>query len=141
MTRVQLAHPNDAEVGQVRTAVRVPLREDRELRQMVAAFECQRDQPLADHGQGQTRVMQMKGRLGQDGFAAQERLRQALRHLDGPFVVAVSPVRERDQESGVRYALHDREKPFRDERSLGPRTVPASRMNAWFEALAFAFSS
>jgi hypothetical protein len=45
-----------------------------------------------------------------------------------PGVVLVIDVCERHQESGVGYALHGREKPFRPDRSRAPFTVPASLM-------------
>jgi hypothetical protein len=45
-------------------------------------------------------------------------------------MMPIVPVGERDQEPGVGDAFHEREKPFREERSFEPRTEPASRMNA-----------
>jgi hypothetical protein len=44
-------------------------------------------------------------------------------------VVLVGAIEERDQQSGVGDAGHGRVKPFRDDKSRGPRTAPANRMN------------
>jgi hypothetical protein len=55
-------------------------------------------------------------------------------------VVAIAPVGEGDEEPGIGDALHERAKPFRAERSRGPRTVPASRRKAWRWLAALALS-
>jgi len=44
-------------------------------------------------------------------------------------------------EGGRDQAFCEREKPFREERSRGPRTVPASLRKAWRGLAALAFSS
>jgi hypothetical protein len=45
-------------------------------------------------------------------------------------VVDVVAIGKRDEEPGVGDALHAREKPFLVDRDLGPRALPAKRMNA-----------
>jgi hypothetical protein len=45
--------------------------------------------------------------------------------------MGVSPVRERNQETGIGYSLHFREKPLRAERSAGPSNAPARRKNGF----------
>jgi hypothetical protein len=56
-------------------------------------------------------------------------------------VVAVAAIGERHQQTGIGDAFHDVENPLRDDKSLGPRTVPASRMNGFADRPALAFSS
>src|SRR5438552_18361117 len=83
----------------------------------------------------------MKGRFGQDHLTGQHGLREALGHADGPVVVTVIPVCERDQEPGAGEPFHEREKPLRDDRSRAPRTEPARRMNDRRGLTTRAFSS
>src|SRR5438105_9300131 len=83
----------------------------------------------------------MKGGFSQDGFACQERLRDPLRYLNGPFVVPIVAIRKGGEKAGVRDARHGREKPLREERSRGPLIDPASRMNGRRRPVALAFSS
>jgi hypothetical protein len=45
-------------------------------------------------------------------------------------VMPIVSIGKSDEESCVRDAVHEREKPLRLERSFGPRTDPASRMKA-----------
>ena len=45
-------------------------------------------------------------------------------------MVPVVTVGEGDKKTGIRDPFHERENPFREERSRGPLTDPASRMNA-----------
>jgi hypothetical protein len=98
-------------------------------------------QPFPEHRQDQRKPLQVKGRLSQDGLTGQERLRDTLGDSNRPPVVTVATICERNQEAGVGYPLHERAKPLRDERSLGPRTAPAKLMKARWGAAAFAFSS
>jgi hypothetical protein len=62
-------------------------------------------------------------------------------HADGPLVMPVMAVGKGDQKTRVRDAFHDREKPFREDRSRGPLMDPASRMNGRTEPPALARSS
>jgi hypothetical protein len=45
--------------------------------------------------------------------------------------VGVSPVRESNQETGIGYSPHFREKPLRAERLAGPSIAPAKRKNGF----------
>jgi hypothetical protein len=51
--------------------------------------------------------------------------------------VSVVAIGERDQKPGIRDRLQDREKPFREDRYLGPRTAPASLMKERLRLRAF----
>jgi hypothetical protein len=51
------------------------------------------------------------------------------RDANCPLVMRISAIGECDEETGIRDPLHARENPFRFERSRGPRTTPARRMN------------
>jgi hypothetical protein len=56
-------------------------------------------------------------------------------------MMPVVAVGKGDQKARVRDAFHDREKPFREDRSRGPLIDPASRMNGRTEPPDFARSS
>ena len=58
-----------------------------------------------------------------------------------PVVMGVAAVGKRDQETCIGDPLHFFEKPFRVERSLGPRTAPANRINDCEEPEALALSN
>jgi hypothetical protein len=47
------------------------------------------------------------------------------RNFERPEVMAVMAVAECNNETGVGNSFHLREKPFRDDRSLGPDIAPA----------------
>src|SRR2546428_258089 len=82
----------------------------------------------------------MEGRFGEDRLTREERLGDLLGDADSPVVVSIGGVGEGDQKAGVRVSSHRREKPFRDDRFLGPRMRPASRMKGC-DSSAFARSS
>lgn len=141
VTRMELAHADQTQVGKVWTAVGVALRQRLELREVVAAVEGHDRQSLAQHRQDQRHALEVEGGLRQHGLAGQQRLGDALRHPDGPPVMPIVAVREGDQEPGVRDPFHAREKPLREVRFRGPSTDPARRMNDRRESPALAFSS
>jgi hypothetical protein len=41
VTRVELAHPNQAQVGEIGLTVCIPLRQRRQVREVLTAVECQ----------------------------------------------------------------------------------------------------
>jgi hypothetical protein len=83
----------------------------------------------------------MKCRLRQDWFTGEKRLGDVLAQLKSPRVVCIRSIRKSDQKTRIGDPLHDVEKPFLFERSLGPFTIPASRMNDRVFAPALASSS
>jgi len=83
----------------------------------------------------------MERRFGKNRLTGQQWRRNLLRYLHCPFVIPIATVRECHEKARVGDALHECEKPFRDERSRGPRTDPASRMKARPRPAALAFSS
>jgi hypothetical protein len=103
--------------------------------------EIQSNQALGNHGQGQRRAPQMKGRFREDRLAGEQWLGHALRETDRPCVVRIRPVGERHEKTSIGDALRDLEKSFLDERFRGPRTDPARRMNGSVSPFALAFSS
>jgi hypothetical protein len=121
--------------------VGVAKRQSFKLRQVVVAVKSDRDQPLANQGKDQRHALQVERRLGQHRFASEQGFRHLLGDADGPRVVLVGAVGKRHQKSRVGDTFHAREKPFRDDRSLGPRTEPAKRMKDWRALAALAFSS
>ena len=56
----KFAHPDEAEIGEIWMAVRVALRQGRQVRQVVAAVERQRHQTIVHHRQNDASVLQMK---------------------------------------------------------------------------------
>ena len=83
----------------------------------------------------------MKGSLGKDRFASQQRLGDPAGNAHRPVVMFVVSIGKGDQETGVRNTFHERENPLRVERSVEPRTLPAKRMKACAPLLALAFSN
>lgn len=138
MARVNLAHPDEAQVGQVGLTIRVAARQGLELGQVFPAVKGERSQALPQHREDQPDALEMKGRLSQHGFASQQWFGDSLGDPNCPLVVPIAPIREGNEKAGIGDPLHGREKPFRSDRSFGPRTAPASRMKLWVEAAAFA---
>jgi hypothetical protein len=108
---------------------------------VIITVESRLDKPIAHQRQDDLDVLQMKGRFREYGFAGEERLGDLLRHLDGPVVMIVVTIGERDKKAGVCDAVHERENPFRDERLRAPLTDPARRINRRSVPPAFASSS
>ena len=125
---MQLAHANQAQISEVGMPICVALSQCAELRKMLPTVESQSHQTFVQHRQHQRNTLKMKSCFRQDGLAGQKRLADPLGDTNSPFVVSVVAIGERDQKPGIRDRLQDREKPFREDRSLGPRTVPASFM-------------
>ena len=141
MFREEFAHPDKAQIREVGLPIGITVCEPGELDEVIAAVECQADEPLIHHGEDNGRALEVKGRFGENGFARQERFGYAGRELHRPGVVLVVGIGKRDQESRVGNSLHERVKPLRVDRSRAPRTVPASRMKDCSPPLSRAFSS
>ena len=109
--------------------------------EVIATVERQVDEPFLDHHQHHTDVAEMERRLGKHRLTGQQRCCDLLRHLHRPLVVPIVAVCEPHEKAGVGDGLQEREKPFRDERSRGPRTDPASRMKGRPRPPVLAFSS
>src|SRR5437588_6387847 len=108
---------------------------------MVATIKGECDQAFPNHGQNGRDAAKVERGLGQNGLTGEQRLRYSACQTDRPIVVSVIAVGKRHEESGVSDAVHVRENPFRRERFLGPRMLPARRMNDWAALLALAFSN
>jgi len=127
--RIELAHADEAEIRKVGCPVRVPLGQSRKMWQVILRLKCQFDQAGLDQLQHNRRALEMERRLGENGLAAQQRLGQTRRHADGPAVVPIVPIGERDNEARVGNPLHRLENPLRLERSRAPEIDPARCMN------------
>lgn len=138
--REQFAHANQAEVGKIRMAICVSGGQSLEVRNMVIAAEADINKSFTYHGEHKGNALQMKCRLRQHWFAGQQRFSHKFRHCERPIVIGVGSVGESDEKAGVRNAPHDFENPLRLDKSFGPRTEPASRINARFASAALAFS-
>jgi hypothetical protein len=121
--------PDETQIRQVGLAIRVPVGEEGQLGEMVPTVEGQRHEAFPQECQHDGDALQMKRRLRQDGLAGEQRFGHALRHLNGPLMVAVITIGEPEEKSGIRDALHERRNPLRVDRSVAPRTTPARRMN------------
>lgn len=138
----KLAHADQAEIGEIRRAIGIAIRQRRELREVIVAVKCHGDQPRINHAQHERHAAQMERRLGQHRLAGEERLGHSRRDPQRPSVVHIPRPRKGDQQPRVRDPLHLVEKPLRVERSLGPPfTQPASFMKACVPLTARAFSS
>src|ERR1017187_9808657 len=129
---MQLAEPEEAEVRQIGFAVRVLLGQLGEARQVCGDIELRLDQAFLDKGKNQGTAAQLKGAFRQHGVARNQGFSDLLRDFNRPVVMVVVAVAEANQETGIGYCLHGREKPLRLERSLGPSTAPARRRNGRF---------
>ena len=108
---------------------------------MVVGREGYLDKALTTHREHDRHTSEIEGSFSEHRFACQERFRHPRRQTDGPVVVAVGPIGERHEKSGVCDRLHRREKPFLLERFRGPRIAPASLMKERMSPLALAFSN
>src|SRR5438477_303231 len=68
---VQLAHPNETEIGQVRFAILVTLSQTSQMSEMIVTDKIQPDEFFGDHLQDETGICQMECGFGQDCFASQ----------------------------------------------------------------------
>lgn len=96
---------------------------------MVGALECDLNQTFLHHVEHKPGVLEVERGFRQNRLARQEWFSDARGHADRPVVVDVVAIGKRDEEPGVGDALHAREKPFLVDRDLGPRALPAKRMN------------
>lgn len=128
MPRVELAHPDKTEVGEIGVAVRVAACQHLEGAQMIGAAEGDGDHTFVDHRQHERNALKMKRRLGQNGLAGQQRLGHPLCQRHRPVMVDIIAVGKCNEKTGVSDALHFFEKPLRVDSSRGPRTDPAKRM-------------
>jgi hypothetical protein len=71
----------------------------------------------------------MKSSFREHGFAGQGRLAEASRNLKRPGMMFVATIGKCDEKAGVGNSSHKRANPFRCDRSGGPSTEPARRMN------------
>lgn len=129
VARIQLAHPDETEIRQIRLAVLITFCQGGQLRQMVVDDEGDGDQSVRDHPEDDRNVLEMKCGFRQDGFARQERVVDLSSDANRPVVVNIAAIGKRDEETGIGDTDHARENPFRRERSFGPSMVPANRMN------------
>jgi hypothetical protein len=129
MAGVQFAHPDQAQIGQIRMAVAISLGEFLQLIHVLETVESQ-SKHLALHQLQNIRTgPQMKGGLGQDCLACQQRLGDAARQAERPVMMEVVSVGIGHNETGIGYPPHFRANPFRNERSRGPSIAPARRRN------------
>lgn len=70
----------------------------------------------------------MESRFGQHRLASKQRFRHLARKLNGPSVVSIGCIAERDQKPCIGNGFHVLEKPLRIERSGAFETWPASRI-------------
>ena len=70
--RMQLAHPDKAEVGQVRFAIAIAFGQGGQLREVVVAIEGKPDEIFFDHFQDDPSIAEMKCGLGQDRLAREK---------------------------------------------------------------------
>lgn len=126
---MQLAHPYQAQVREVRTPVCITRGQFVDPRNVLSDTELWTEQALSDECHYQAYATQVESCLSQYRFAGQQWLSDGLRNLQCPLVMGVSSVGESHQKTGIGDSLHFREKPLRAERSAGPSMAPARRRN------------
>ena len=68
---MQLAHPNETEIGKVRFAILVTLCQSSQVSEMIVTDKMQPDEFFGDHLQDETGIAQVECGFGQDRFASQ----------------------------------------------------------------------
>jgi hypothetical protein len=113
---VQFAHADQAQVRKVRITVPVSPGEFRNARQVIGKTERELNQPCAHEIENQDGIREMENRFGQYGLARKQWFRHPARQLNGPAVVSIGRITERDQEPCISNRFHVSEKPLRIER-------------------------
>ena len=68
---MQLAHPDETEIGQVRFAILVTFCQSSQVSEMIVTDKIQPDEFFRDHLQDETDISQVECGFGQDCFAGQ----------------------------------------------------------------------
>lgn len=76
---MELAHADQAQIRQVRSAIRITLRQTLQREQVLRRAETELDQTIAKHVQDDCAVSEVKCRLRKDRLARQERFVHLLR--------------------------------------------------------------
>ena len=71
VARVQLAHADEAKIGEIWAAIAIAARQRYELGQMVLAVESERNQSVSNHCENESDVAQVKCGFRQNSFAGQ----------------------------------------------------------------------
>jgi hypothetical protein len=96
---------------------------------MIGKSERGANQSVANKVKNQCGVPQVKGRLGENCLASEQRIYNLAREAKGSFVVEIVTIAERNREARVGYSIHFFEKPLREDRAALPDTFPAKRRN------------
>lgn len=126
--RVQLAEANDAQIGEIRLTIFELFRKLPQSIDVLARVEHRPQQTFGDHREDELRGAEMKRSFGKDRITRQHGRGDLLGEGDGPDVVLVAAVAERDDEPCVGDGFHRRAYPFRSEASVATATAPARRM-------------
>ena len=153
------AETNKAKVGQVGRAIFVTFGQNLDPILATIQVEINPQQPFAHQRHDRPDRLTLEGGLGQHCLACDQRSSDLLSHAHRPAVMGISTVQERHDKPRIRNPLHERAKPLRRERFLGPSMLPAkarkgfaassrrTRSKAsltrlpWERPVAFAFSS
>lgn len=71
VARVQLAHADEAKIGEMWVAIAIAARQGCELGQMVLAIESKGNQSVSNHRENERNVAQVKRGFRQNGFTGQ----------------------------------------------------------------------
>jgi hypothetical protein len=125
---MQLAHANQAQVGEVGAAVFESYGQFTQRGQLGCAVKSDFEQSIFNQFQNAAAGTQVKACFGQHRLTSEKRFGDLLGQVGRPPVMTVCAVPESHNEASIGNALHRREYPFREERSAGPEMVPACRM-------------
>ena len=119
--RIQLAHPNQTKIGQVRFAIPVTPGQSSQLSEMIVTDKIQPNESFRYHFQHKTGVSEMEGGLGQNRFTGQKRLCHLPGYVQRPRVMQIASVGEATRKPvSASIPFHDLAKPFRCDRSRAP---------------------
>src|SRR5260370_29398872 len=109
---------------------------------MSLAVESQNNDSFVQQMEDCRAISKMKRCFCQNGFAGQQRLGQLISNGAGPIVMLVIAAHKGDKEPRVCDADHERENPFRlDKSRRRPRMIPPRRIYGFWVLDAFACSN
>src|SRR3984957_4944440 len=126
MPRIELAHPNQAKIGQVGLSILIAFRDFRQVLEVSIAIKRDPQHFVFDQGEHVATGLQMKRGFGQHSLTSQKGLGNSFRYIYRPFVMLIVQPSESNDETGVCDSLHEGENPLREETPTGPpRIAPA----------------
>jgi hypothetical protein len=109
---MQLAHPDQAQIGEVGFPIGVARSKFSEARQMRGRVERRPHQSLGYKCRDQSGAFKMKTGFCENRFAGEQGFRYAARQFNGPAMVSVPAIGKCHQKSGIREAFSCEKNPY-----------------------------